>query len=120
MLAKRLLGADTPGGMDALCELFKGPLPKEEVEHFKPLTREYVAYGYNDVERAWFIYTQLRELFHQHSRSTPIWSMYSVALVGKAYYKDFGIETFLNKNIKGSSANKLKALKCYVASPWKP
>jgi hypothetical protein len=38
MLAKALLGADTPGSMDALCDLFKGPLPKEEVEHFKPLT----------------------------------------------------------------------------------
>ena len=110
MLAKALLGADTPGGMDALCELFNGPLPKEEVEHFKPLTREYVEYGYNDVERTWFIYTRLRELYQQHDRSTPIWSMYSVASVGKAYYKDFGIEPFLDKNVKGSLAHKLRTL----------
>jgi DNA polymerase elongation subunit (family B) len=111
MLAKALLGADTPGGMDALCELFKGPLPKEVVEHFKPLTRDYVEYGLNDVERTWFIYTQLRELYRQHDRSTPIWSLYSVASVGKAYYKDFGIETFLDKNMKGSVASRLKTLK---------
>ena len=111
MLAKALLGADTPGGMDALCDLFKGPLPKEEVEHFKPLTSDYVEYCLNDVERTWFIYTRLRELYQQHDRSTPIWSMYSVASVGKAYYKDFGIEPFLRKNMKGSTANKLKTLK---------
>jgi hypothetical protein len=116
MLAKALLGADTPGSMDALCELFKGPLPKEEVEHFKPLTLEYVEYGYNDVERTWFIYTKLRDVYQQHDRSTPIWSMYSVASLGKAYYKDFGIEPFLDKNVKGSLAHKLRTLKlCGVA-----
>ncbi len=111
MLAKALLGADTPGSMDALCDLFKGPLPKEEVEHFKPLTRDYVEYCLNDVERTWFIYTRLRELYQQHGRTTPIWGLYSVASVGKAYYKDFGIEPFLHKNMKGSAANKLKTLK---------
>jgi hypothetical protein len=89
MLAKALLGAETPGSMDALCNLFKGPLTKEEVEHFKPLTRDYVEYCLNDVERTWFIYTQLRGLYHDHVRTTPIWNFYSVASVGKAYYKDF-------------------------------
>ena len=89
----------------------KARLPKEEVEHFKPLTPEYVEYGLNDVERTWFIYTKLRELYQQHGRSTPIWNMYSVASVGKAYYKDFGIEPYLNKNMKGSAAAKLKTLK---------
>ena len=111
MLAKALLGADTPGSMDALCDLFKGPLPKEDVEHFERLTPDYVEYCLNDVERTWFIYTQLRELYRQHDRSTPIWSMYSVASVGKAYYKDFGAEPFLAKNMKGSAADRTKTLK---------
>ena len=111
MLAKALLGADTPGSMDALCDLFKGPLPKEEVEHFERLTPDYVEYCLNDVERTWFIYTHLRELYRQHDRSTPIWSMYSVASVGKAYYKDFGAEPFLAKNMKGSAADRVKTLK---------
>src|SRR5208282_4980765 len=104
MLAKALLGAETPGSMNSLCEMFNGTLPKEEVEHFQPLTCDYVEYCCNDVERTWFIYTRLREMFQQHGRSTPIWNMYSVASVGKAYYKDFGIETFLNKNMKGTTS----------------
>ena len=37
--------------------------------------------------------------------------MYSVASVGKAYYKDLGIEPFINKNMKGTTANRLKTLK---------
>jgi hypothetical protein len=70
-----------------------------------------VEYCLNDVERTWFIYTRLRALYQQHGRTTPIWGLYSVASVGKAYYKDFGIEPFLHKNMKGSAANKLKTLK---------
>jgi hypothetical protein len=102
-----------------LCDLFKGPLAKEDVEHFKPLTPEYIEYGLNDVERTWFIYTRLRDLYRQHGRTTPIWSRYSVASVGKAYYKDFGIETFLSKNMKGSDADKLETLK-RAAYRWRP
>jgi DNA polymerase elongation subunit (family B) len=37
--------------------------------------------------------------------------MYSVASVGKAHYRDFGIEPFLDKNVKGSLADKLRTLK---------
>ena len=123
MLAKALLGADTPASMDALCGMFgledteNGPISKENVKHFKPLTREYADYGYNDVERTWFIYTKLRELVRKHNRTAPMWNLYSVASVGKAYYKDFGIDKYLEKNITGQNdAHSLKSLKlCGVA-----
>jgi hypothetical protein len=98
-LAKALLGADTPASMDALCEMWGGPLPKEHVEHYKPLTRLYSDYGYNDVERTWFIYSRLRSLYQDHQLSTPIERIFSVASVGKAYYKDMNIRTFTDRNI---------------------
>jgi hypothetical protein len=117
MLTKALFGADASGSMEALCKKFGAPIQKETVEHFQPLTQQYVDYGYNDVERTWFIYTKLRELVLKHGRNTPIWNMYSVASVGKAYYKDFGIDKYLNKNIIGqNSEHSLKSLKlCGVA-----
>jgi hypothetical protein len=112
MSAKALLGADAPGGMDALCKMFGAPIPKETVEHFKPLTNAYAEYCYNDVDRTWFIYTKLRDVFHEHGRSKLIWRTYSVASVGKGYYEDFGVEKYLEKNIRGASdPHSLKSLK---------
>jgi hypothetical protein len=98
-LTKALLGADTHASMDALCEMWKGPMPKEEVDHFKPLTRLYAEYCYNDVERTWFIYEKLRKLYQDHKLTTSIDRIFSVASVGKAYYKELGVKTFIEKNI---------------------
>jgi DNA polymerase elongation subunit (family B) len=98
-LTKALLGADTPASMDALCEMWGGPIPKERVEHFKPLTRTYADYCYNDVERTWFIYVELRKLYQNHHLTTSIDRIFSVASIGKAYYKEMNVRTFIERNI---------------------
>ena len=105
MLAKALLGADTSGKMENLCEMFKEtkthyyrelpPPPKEKEDHFKPLTRAYLEYCYNDVERTFFIYTQLRKLYADHDMLSSIDRIVSVASVGKDYYSKIGITPFL-------------------------
>ncbi len=100
-LAKALLGAGTPASMDALCEMWGSELPKEKVEHFKPLTKLYVEYALNDVERTWFIYHKLEELYLKHGILKPLWKILSEAGLGKAYYELVGIGTFLDNNIHG-------------------
>jgi hypothetical protein len=97
MLTKALLGVDTPGSMEALCRMWGAPVPKEDVRHFEPLTYEYATYAYNDVDRTWFIYEQLRTLYSAHGLDKPIDRMFSVASVGKAYYAKMGIKPFLAK-----------------------
>ncbi len=103
-LAKALLGAQTPASMDALCKLWGFYLPKEKsADHFKPLTRPYVDYGFNDVTRTWFIYEKLEALYLQHGLSHRADRILSEAGLGKAYYEALGISPFLSKNITDCS-----------------
>ena len=101
-LSKALQGAQTPASMDYLCQLFKirahetdESYGKQHVDHFKPLTDEYIQYCRDDVERTWQIYSRLRKIYVNHDLSTPIDKISSEASVGKAYYKDLGITPFL-------------------------
>jgi hypothetical protein len=71
----RAVASPPSASLGALCEFFKfgdgdpvdcgdcGP-PKpddDEVEHFKPLTRAYLGYCNDDVNRGWFVFRKLRE-----------------------------------------------------------
>jgi hypothetical protein len=101
-LSKALQGAQTPAGMDYLCQLFKikaheddESYGKQHADHFKPLTDEYIQYCRDDVERTWQIYVRLRKIYVEHNLSTPIDKISSEASVGKAYYKELGITPFL-------------------------
>jgi hypothetical protein len=97
MLAKALLGADTSASMKSLCKMFGSPIRKEDAEHYQKLTAEYAEYCYKDVERSWFIYTKLRELYSRHGLDKPIDRIFSVASIGKGYENKLGIVPFLSK-----------------------
>lgn len=97
-LGKALLGK--PYSLAKLGAVLQVPearrkLDIEEGSHGQLLTEAYLDYGRRDVIATFAIYQELRALYRKHGVSTPMWSIYSEASLGKAYLKEMGVPPFL-------------------------
>lgn len=70
----------------------------ESPGHSEKLTFEYLKYAVRDIEATYSLYQEERDLYRKHGLSKEITGIYSEASMGKAYYKEFGISPFLEKN----------------------
>ncbi len=62
--------------------------------HGATLTAEYLDYARQDVAATWALYQAERDLYRRHGVSKPLWSIYSEASLGKAYFEEMGVPRF--------------------------
>ena len=67
-------------------------------EHGAALTPTYLDYARHDVSATWALYQAERTLYKRHDVSAPLWSIYSEASLGKAYFKDMGVPRFMQQH----------------------
>ena len=93
-----LLGPGDPT-LEGMGKRFKAATLKQAWagEHGGRITIEYLDYLADDVESTWSLYRAEREVFKQHGVSTEPWKIYSEASLGKAYFKDIGVPSFLKQ-----------------------
>jgi hypothetical protein len=99
-LARALLSPPS-ASMGYLCDQFKYPgpdKPDHAGSHFKPLTREYVQYCEDDVDRSWFIFQKLRATWERTNLNAPLSRILSEASIGKTFLRAFGLTPFLEQN----------------------
>lgn len=69
-----------------------------EPEHGAALTTDYLDYARQDVAATWALYQAERALYRRHGVSAPLWSIYSEASLGKAYFKELGVPRFMQQH----------------------
>lgn len=87
--------------MEYLCGHLKypGPAKPDDVgAHYQPLTRSYVQYCVDDVDRSWFIFQKLRETWERTNLDAPLSRIISEASIGKVFLKAFGLTPFLDQH----------------------
>lgn len=94
-LAKAIYGAESPGGLGALCERHKTKHRKLEGTHNEAITFKYLRYCMRDVLCTFELFQKLRTTYEKKGLSCPITAIYSPASVGKAYLREFGVIPFL-------------------------
>jgi hypothetical protein len=69
----------------------------ETDHHGKPLTKEYLEYADRDVLTTWECYRELTRRYEAlELKSTPVHRIFSEASIGKAYFKEMGIEPWFS------------------------
>jgi hypothetical protein len=99
-LARAELGP-CDGRLGALCEMLGTETQKgKDAEHGKEITETYLDYARTDVQCTWELFVKLRDLYKQHGVKKRITHIYSEASIGKAYYSEFGVQSFFGYDNK--------------------
>lgn len=94
-LATSLLGLRSIS-LASLTELLGIEHAKTETdEHGGPLTCKYLDYAMNDTQATWECYVRLKAIYEKHGLTeTPPHRIYSEAALGKAYFRQMGIQSW--------------------------
>ena len=83
--------------LESLTNLLQTKNRKHSIEtHGEALTSEYLKYAVLDVQCTWECYVELKSRYEKlHLHQTPIHKIFSEAGLGKAYFKEMGIKSWM-------------------------
>ena len=84
--------------LESACGLFNVEHKKLKTEEHGKITPEYIQYNINDVFASYNLFLALKSDFSKYKLSTPLSKLLSPASIGKEYFKEMGIKSFLERN----------------------
>lgn len=89
---------DEGHSLESACILFDTETKKSKAKEHGKVTPDYIDYNMQDVAATYSLYMAGKKEYKKYHLDVPLNRLYSPASIGKGYFEQMNIETFLEKN----------------------